>query len=69
MANSSPPRRATGVPAGSCVDQPLSEDHEQLVTDVVAEGVVDVLEPIEVEQEHGGAVIIVMAQTLPAIVR
>ncbi len=35
------------------VGQPAPDLHEQLVPDVVAEAVVDLLEAVEVEQEHG----------------
>ena len=53
MANSSPPSRATvsALRSGCCRRGP--DLGQQQVADVVAERVVDVLEAIEVEQQHG----------------
>ena len=49
-ANSSPPRRATSPVASSV--EPLAGDRQQLVAGGVTEGVVDVLEVVEVEHQH-----------------
>ncbi len=49
MANSSPPRRATVASLGDSLQQPLGHLEQQAVADGVAEGVVHVLEAVEVE--------------------
>ena len=51
-ANSSPPRRATLSDGRKCLLQPLPDDLQQPVADLVTEVVVDGLEPVEVEVEH-----------------
>ena len=52
-ANSSPPSRAAMSPSRTAAEQPLRGHLQQLVTRAVAEGVVDVLEPVEVDDHHG----------------
>ena len=51
--NSSPPRRATVSVSAHRRRQALGHDLEQAVADIVAQGVVDVLEAIEVDEHHG----------------
>ena len=48
VAPEAPERRARAQQGA----QPLGDDAEQLVADVVAERVVDLLEPVEVEEQH-----------------
>ena len=55
--NSSPPKRATVSDARIDVDKPTGDLDEQLVADDVAETVVDELEAVEVEEEHGDAAV------------
>ena len=50
--NSSPPSRATVLPSPAAGAEPLGDFDEQRVADVVAQAVVDVLEAVEVEQQH-----------------
>ena len=38
--------------------QPLGDDLEQPVADVVAEGVVDLLEPVEVDEHEGDRAVV-----------
>ena len=52
-ANSSPPRRATRPSGPTDVGEPRAELAQQHVAVVVAEGVVDLLEAVEVHQHHG----------------
>ena len=52
-ANSSPPRRATGVLRAHAAREAARERDEQLVAVRVAEPVVDRLEVVEVDEEHG----------------
>ena len=47
--------RATVSLARAHEAEPVRDQSEQLVTGVVAESVVDVLEAVEVEEEYGGA--------------
>ena len=54
-ANSSPPKRATVSLGAHRGAQPLGDRDEQLVAGAVAERVVDLLEAVEVEEEHGHA--------------
>ena len=54
-ANSSPPRRASTSVRRSRVAHRLADARDQLVADRVAERVVDVLEVVEVDREHGDA--------------
>ena len=51
-ANSSPPSRASVSPSRSAPLQPLGDDLEQLVAVVVPERVVDLLEAVEVDEQH-----------------
>ena len=54
MANSSPPSRATVHPGRlTAVAQARPDFAQQQVADLVAERVVDVLEVVEVHQQHG----------------
>ncbi len=53
MANSSPPRRATTSPGRTELVSRLATMPEQLVADVVALRVVDRLEAVQVQEEHG----------------
>ena len=53
IANSSPPKRATVSLAAQRVAQALGDRDEQLVAGRVAEAVVDDLEAVEVEEQHG----------------
>ena len=55
MANSSPPRRATVSLAAAGSRQAPADVDEQLVAGAVAEAVVDDLEAVEVEEQHGDA--------------
>ena len=48
-ANSSPPSRATVAPFGPRLLEPVGDLADQLVADLVAEGVVDLLEVVEVD--------------------
>ena len=52
MANSSPPSRATRSSPRMTRLKPLRDVEDELVADMVAERVVDVLEVIEVDIEH-----------------
>ena len=60
-ANSSPPRRATRLPARSVARQSLGNRLQQGVADPVPQRVVDDLEPVEVEAEQGKALVLVVA--------
>ena len=51
--NSSPPSRATVSAERMCDSQPLAELVQERVAAVVAERVVDLLEPVEVHQQDG----------------
>ena len=51
-ANSSPPKRATVSPGRTEAAQPLGHLDQQLVAGGVAEAVVDLLEAVEVEEQH-----------------
>ena len=51
--NSSPPNRATVSPGRTARAQARPSCDQQLVAGVVAEAVVDDLEPVEVEEQHG----------------
>ena len=51
--NSSPPRRATVSPGPDRRLEPPRDRDQQLVADLVAERVVDELEAVEVEEQHG----------------
>ena len=55
-ANSSPPSRATESPARSVVLKRSRDLTQQQVSVLVTERVVDVLEPVEVDQHHGDLV-------------
>ena len=48
------PGHHPGAGATALVEEPLSGHAQQQVTGTVPEGVVDVLEVVEVEQQHGG---------------
>ena len=50
-ANSSPPSRETAPVAGD-LDEPVRDLAQQLVAGVVPERVVDLLEAVEVDQQH-----------------
>ena len=52
-ANSSPPMRATRSSSRTRVGEPLRHRADQFVADRMAERVVDVLEVVEVDVEHG----------------
>jgi hypothetical protein len=54
IANSSPPKRAIVSPGRSACAQALGDDDEQLVARGVAERVVDDLELVEIDEQHGG---------------
>ena len=54
MANSSPPSRATVAPGRRQECESLGDDLQELVADVVPERVVDLLEPVQVQQQHRG---------------
>ncbi len=47
------PGNGVDLPHGA--GQPAADEHEQVVPHVVAEGVVDLLEAVEVEQQQGGS--------------
>ena len=51
-ANSSPPIRAAVSAAPTIVGDPLADGDQQLVADRVPEGVVDLLEVVQVDEEH-----------------
>ena len=53
--NSSPPRRASRSVSRSAVDSDCGHLLQQLVADPVAERVVDVLEAVEVDEQHADA--------------
>ena len=53
-ANSSPPSRATRSSPRSSAGQAQRDVADQFVADRMAERVVDVLEVIEIDIEHGG---------------
>ena len=57
-ANSSPPRRATSVPSSGSAARPAPTPEQQVVTDVVTEGVVDLLELVEVQQHDGESLVL-----------
>ena len=59
--NSSPPRRATVSFGRSACLEPARDGLQQLVAGVVAERVVDDLEAVEVEEQHRGAALGVVA--------
>ena len=56
-ANSSPPRRAAKAPLGHLPLEALGETLEQRVAHLVAETIVDLLEPVEVEQQECAAAV------------
>ena len=56
-ANSSPPSRAGSSVTGAVLPQPLGHLVEQLVADGVAHGVVDHLEVVDVDEQHGGRLV------------
>ena len=51
--NSSPPRRAAVSSSRRQLREPLGDGGQQQVADRVAERVVDVLEAVEIEEQHG----------------
>ena len=53
--NSSPPNRARVPPAGTSCGDTASDLDQDSVAHVVTEAVVDELEPVEVDEEHGNA--------------
>ncbi len=52
MANSSPPRRTTGVGVAHAGQQALGDRAQHLVPGGMAECVVDGLEPVQVQQQN-----------------
>ena len=54
-ANSSPPEAGGGVPGAHGLLEAAGGLDEQFVARLVADGVVDRLEAVEVDEEHGGA--------------
>ena len=52
MANSSPPRRAATSSGAQAQPEPLADRAQERVAGRVAEGVVDELEVVEVDEEH-----------------
>ena len=63
--NSSPPIRATVSPGRSAASSRRATDSQQPVAGLVAERVVDELEAVEVEEQHGGAAVAVAAARAP----
>ncbi len=53
IANSSPPSRASDVALAQAPFEAARDGDQQLVADQVTEAVVDHLEPVEIEVEHG----------------
>ena len=66
-ANSSPPSRAAVSPGADGVLESAGGLHQQFVAGLVADGVVDRLEAVEVDEEHGRAAVAAAAagQGLP----
>ena len=54
-ANSSPPIRATTSTARTIAAQPIADLDQQTVATMVTEGVIDLLETIEIQVEQGSA--------------